>query len=464
MHRLNRLLSFSGLCLLLVVAAAACARYHAKPLNTQPALLHRVPDLVIRPARMPLPELATHPFRPADGLDMTEVAMLAVIENPELKAARDQRGIARAELMAAGVLPNPQITAEQDHPTTPGYGDAFTLGLDYDVSAFLTRGARIAAAAATDQSIDLTVLWQEWQVVQKARLLFVDSVEQQKEWQVVQALCALRDKAYGRAEQALHAGALTITDVLAQEAARDDAYAQRHALMREREKTRRALDALLGLASDVTLTLTGSPALPAPDQKSIDADLAHLPERRPDLLALQAGYASQEARFRMAVLAQFPSLAVGLIRSRDTSGVFTTGIGVTLDLPFFDLNQGAVAIAKATRKQLYDEYQARLNEAYAEVAGLSEQMRLVRERYDALQRDLPALEQAAAHAQKALASGDLTATAADDLESALFRKKLATFDLERTLLEQQVALQTLLGRELPKQATTGIVHLAAERN
>ena len=69
---------------------------------------------------MPLPELAVHPFNPDDGLDMTEVAILAVINNPDLKVARDERGLARAQLMAAGILPNPQLTAGLDSPLNGG--------------------------------------------------------------------------------------------------------------------------------------------------------------------------------------------------------------------------------------------------------------------------------------------------------------------------------------------------------
>ena len=93
------------LCLCLIIIAlitlSACASYHAKPLSTQPTLLREVPHFAVHVNQMPLPELAAHPFNPDDGLDMMEVAMLAVANNPDLKAVRDESGIAHAELMAA---------------------------------------------------------------------------------------------------------------------------------------------------------------------------------------------------------------------------------------------------------------------------------------------------------------------------------------------------------------------------
>ena len=100
--------------------------------------------------------------------------------------------------------------------------------------------------------------------------------------------------------------------------------------------------------------------------------------QRPDLQALQAGYRSQEEKFRGAVLAQFPALNVGLTRARDTSGLYSVGFGLTLSLPVFNRNRGNIAIEDATRKKLYDEYQNRLNGAYSEIALALENLPLLR--------------------------------------------------------------------------------------
>ena len=186
-----------------------------------------------------------------------------------------------------------------------------------------------------------------------------------------------------------------------------DATASIHDLERQLAKTRYDLNALLGLSPDVKLDLVGNVELPEPDQETIETNLEQLPERRPDLLALQAGYASQEERFRKAVLAQFPALTIGLTRARDTTGVYTSGFGITLSLPFFDRNQGAIAIEKATRKRLYDEYQARLNGAYSQIKDLLEQSRLVNRQYKEVKSAIPDMEQTAKRAKTALDSGNL---------------------------------------------------------
>ena len=45
-----------------------------------------------------------------NGLSPDEAAVLAVIANPKLRASRDERQLAAAQLLQAGILPNPQFS------------------------------------------------------------------------------------------------------------------------------------------------------------------------------------------------------------------------------------------------------------------------------------------------------------------------------------------------------------------
>src|SRR5882757_7827077 len=84
---------------------SGCAGYEAPAFKddaASPDLMH----LTIDARAMPLPALAAHRFDPSDGLDMTEVAMLAVVNNPDLKLARGDAAIAHAQAFSAGLLPD----------------------------------------------------------------------------------------------------------------------------------------------------------------------------------------------------------------------------------------------------------------------------------------------------------------------------------------------------------------------
>ena len=438
--------------LIALAGLSGCAHYQPKPLVTRPDLLNRVPHLVIQPQKMPLPELAAHAFNPDDGLDMTEVAILAVVNNAELKAARDERGLARAQLLAAGILPNPQFTWGLDFPLNSDPGGvmtAFNLGINYDLQALITRNAAMDAAQAHSLKIDLTVLWQEWQVVQQARLLFIESRIEEKMRPILQSYQAFFADQYQKSQKALKQGNLTLETASADLIAWQEASSRLNDLERQISKTRHDLKALLGLAPTVRLNLTGKMDLFVPDPSQIETLLSQLPQRRPDLLALQAGYASQEQRFRQAILAQFPALNIGLTHARDTTGIYTAGFGIAITLPIFNRNQGHIAIEQATRQRLYDEYQARVNEAYSQVNRLLAQWKLSKKQYEAARAILPDLEVSAKRAQKALEAGNLGGPAYTRFVTAFLNKRLEAITLEQTLLEQRIALQTLLGSEIP---------------
>ena len=437
--------------LLLVASLAGCAAYHPLPLQTRPRFPVEMPHLVVQSAHMPLPELASHRFDPSDGLDMTEVAMLAVANNPQLKVARDEAGITHAQAFAAGLLPDPQLSLTRDFPTNGAAGNtsAFNLGVSYDVNALLTRSAVKNAARATALQTDLNLLWQEWQVVSQARLLFARNLGQQQLLAVLRKERALLFSRYQRTQQALAQGNLTLDAANADLAALQTLDTAINDLSRQIGANRHDLNALLGLAPDMRVRLVGEPQLPPLYEAGLKSAIERIGARRPDLLALQAGYESQEQRFRQAVLAQFPALNIGLTRARDTSGLYTHGFGITLSLPIFNRNQGNVAIEQATRQCLHDEYQMRINSAAADIARILEDQKLLEGQLQNVESGEETLARAAANAQAAFDAGNIDSLAYTNLRTAWLAKQAEAITLRQTILEQRVALLTLIGGELP---------------
>jgi outer membrane protein TolC len=167
--------------------------------------------------------------------------------------------------------------------------------------------------------------------------------------------------------------------------------------------------------------------------------------------ALQAGYHSQEEKFRGSVLAQFPALNVGITRARDTSGLYTRGFGVSLSLPIFNANRGNIAIEKATRKKLFDEYQDRLNSAYSEIDTALANLSLLQDQFQRTQKGVAEFDVVARHAESAYRVGNLTAPDYIRLKTVLLDKQTEAINLQEALMEQHIALETLLGPDLPEQ-------------
>ncbi|CAE6757171.1 hypothetical protein R69888_03245 [Paraburkholderia haematera] len=441
---------------LCAILLGGCTWYHREPLapqdtSTSSGSLERIQ---IDPSTMPLPELAAHRFDPSDGLDIDEVAMLAVANNPDLKLARDDLGIARAQAYSAGLLPDPQLSVSSDYPGATGTTRAFNYGLSIDVMAIVLRSANKQSADATVAKTDLGLLWQEWQIVAQARQLFIKTRFQQDTLPLLQQQRDLARTRYERMAEAHRDGNLTDDTLTAALTAYSDARKQFTDAERAAEQTHHDLNALLGLSPEVQLHLTGSEDTAELPDTTLDAALAKLAQRRPDLIALQAGYEAQEQKYRAAILSQFPSLSVGFVRARDTSNIYTSGFQINLSLPIFNRNQGNVAIEKATRQRLRDEYQSRLNQAYADVAHMRADSVILARQLQQTELALPEVDLAARHAAAAYAQHNLVLGAYADAESAALSKHIDVVTLRESLAEQRVGMQALLGSAIPDAFTS----------
>lgn len=424
-----------------------CAVWHPQPLPTSAAFVeqNQLARIQIDDDAMPLPQLATHRFDPTNGFDIDEVAMLAVANNPDLRLARDDLGIARAQAFSAGLLPDPQVSVSSDYPGAIGMSRAFNNGLSMDVMAILTRGANRKSADAAARKTDLTLLWQEWQVVAQARQLFVKTRFQEATLPLLAQQTELARTRYERTEKAAREHNLTVDMATAALTAYEDARKQYTDMQHAREQTRHDLNALLGLAPDVALPLSGESPDTAIADDSFDVALQQLPQRRPDLLALKMGYESQEQKYRAAILNQFPNLSVGFTRQRDTSETYTSGFAINLTLPVFNRNRGNIAIEKATRQRLADEYQMRLNTAYADIAHLRNDNAIAARQLAQDEAALPELERAAAHAHRAYATHDIALGAYVDAQNAALTRRIDADTAREALAEQRIGLQALLG-------------------
>ena len=445
---------YFSLLLLAPLGLAGCVSYQAKPLRRQADLQQHIPVLTTAVENLQLPSLPPHRFDPSDGLDGTEVAMLAVANNPELKLVRDDLGVTRAEAFAAGLLPDPQLSLGADIPTNPAPGSSTTglnLGLNYDLRTLLTRDIVGQAAAARVSQADLNLLWQEWQTASQARLLYARVLVQGQLLKVLRQSRDLLADRYRRVHQALQEGNVTLQEADADLAALEDSERQLDEQQRTLEKARLELNRLLGLAPQLQLPLAEPIDLPLLDETRVRGLLSSLARRRPDLLALQAGYHSSDLAYRKAILEQFPSLNIGLSRARDTSNVQTVGVGVTLDLPLFNRNRGPIAVAVASRQRLYDEYQLRLNRAHETIVALLDDQRLLVGQLAKVRAGMRVLKSSVETARQALAAGSIDEQGYLTLATRLLDRKKETIQLEELVLEQRIALQTLLGTELPVQ-------------
>ncbi|HWZ49303.1 MAG TPA: TolC family protein [Herbaspirillum sp.] len=440
--------------LLAALVLDACSTYQPMPLSDKPATLQEIPHLTVDAKQLPLPELPAHPFAPSEGgLDITDIAILAVVNNPDLKAARNDVNIAHAQAFSASLLPDPQLGLSADFNRNPDAGTTkgYSIGPSYDFGSLLTHSSLRAAADAESTKTDLTLLWQEWQVVVQARLLFIKLTQSEKLAQLLQQHHDFYVQRSLHNQEALKRGLITVDVATSALVSMQDIEKQINDLEHQNNQTRHDLNELLGLAPSVYVPLRGEAVLPPLDNAGIEGMLSHIAQRRPDLVALQYGYKAEDERYRAAIIAQFPALTLGLTRARDTTNVYSQGFNVSFSLPIFNRNRGNIAIEKATRQKLYDDYQQRIDVARNDIDRILVEQRINQRQLIQVNANVQLMEEQKQNIQRAFTNRSIDELLLSTADTALLARQTEQLALEQSMLEQQVALQSLLGGELPVQ-------------
>src|SRR6266446_5710474 len=390
---------------------------------------------------------------PRTGIGPDEAATIALYSNPALRAIRDRRGLAVAQLIQARILPNIVVSYARDYVTggnTAGAVTAYNFSAGWEFSALVPFLPKQTAARKNFRSVDLDVAWQEWQIAVNARtavyrVLALDA-------QVVRAREATNglQGSTDAMREAVNAHEKTVLELAAVESASQDSRATMLSLEQEFEKQRLGLNKILGVEPDLKVVLHSGLSLPSRLAVPAQHDVAdNLESRRLDLLGLQQGLQSQDATVRAAILAQFPKMSAAFVKASDTTNVHTTGFIVAVDVPIFGRNQGVIATERATRQRLLDEYNQRAFEARSDVATAIADIRSLDRQVAAAEEALPLLEKLVSSAQAATEQRNADVLSYYTARSNLLQKRVQLIKLQEQLLEAHTALEIASGRYLP---------------
>ena len=434
-----------GLVTAAAVGLSGCALYRPSPLAVGPNLRDSVQRLTVDPARLRLAPLKAIQIDGRDGLTPLEIAVLAVLNNPDLEAKRRAAKVGGAQIFVAGLFPDPQITASVDKPIAgPDTQTARAFGASFDLAGLLAHTYILRAARFTAKATDLNLLWSEWSVAQQARQLAETAMAAEARAAVLRQVLALAADRSGRSTRALDNHDVTLQVAAADLTVKLDVQTQLLTAEHDAQKARRDLNALLGLRADVILPLMATPPVTVYDAAAISRALANLPERRPDLLALKSAYGAQDANVRKAVLAQFPLSSVGLATARDTAGVITQGLSAAFALPIFNGGRGAVKVENATREQLRAEYQARLDQTDADVRNAERERAGAVRAVTLLASDVPRLEALVRPAIVAYDRGDIDSQTYLTLSQTVLSRRADLNDKELAARLAEISLETAL--------------------
>ena len=439
-----RLVVFHGRIAFLLLPLTGCASYHAQPLRDHLPAMAKVEREMAAALRHDHPASAqpVNLHAPLSGEDLGEVAVLL---NPDLRAMRAQIGVAQAQVFAAGLLPDPQLSLSADLPSNvaAGYTNAYSMGLSWSLASLFTRSANLHIARAQEQSVQYQVAWQEWMVANQTRILARQLYYLQKQETVSQTAATTTDQLYRISVQNLRLGDATITTTSLRQIAWLDSQDRMLALRRQVTAVRQNINKVMGLPPNMRLSLR------APQTQLDIPDAARLvtlaDAHRLDLLALRAGYQAQEARVRRAILGQYPGFTIGISKAADTSNIQTIGPSVSLDIPLWNRNRGVIAESEATRAQLHAAYTVRLFQTRADITALVADLRRLRQEITPLEQQVPQLQSTEQRLRGAAAEHNVTLIDYEAVRSQALAKSLQLLALKQAYAEQQAALEMAVG-------------------
>lgn len=442
--------------LILTFSNFGCATYHPKPLNKKTVSESLKPpdwnEVRIKAKNIHHPYLRPVQFNYEDGLNPDEAAILAVISNKELNSERDKLGLAQAQLFNAGLFPDPQFGYTMDFPvggSTNGTVNAFGLLLNWDLNSLITRRSRIEEAKSNETSVQLDVAWKEWQVAMETELRIYKIYFLDKQLGIIKKEEMDLKENVSAIGKAVNSGDMTMIDLSASESALKSIQKDRLDIEKSISEERLNINELIGFPPDYNLKIQKEVKPLSLQNKPTYDDLAdNLASRRLDIIALRMGYRSQEARVRTAILNTFPKINIGFAQQRDTGNVNTSGFGITIDLPIFNHNKGNVAIERATRQQLYDEYINRIQKARSNIAIILTDIDSVTKQIKISEQAVQKLKKLVDLYFKAFLEGNADIVTYYNSRNDLISKQLQFYKLQQDLSDLLIGLQVSTGGKL----------------
>lgn len=388
---------------------------------------------------------------PPRAWDPQALTLAAYYFHPDLEVARGNWRLAQAAIRTAGGRPNPTITL------TPGYDFTTTVpspwipavNFDLPLETAGKRGKRIAEATAqavVARGAVATALWQVRSTLHQRILDFAIAARREA---MLGEVCAAQSNIVDLVQHRVTAGAAGRSELLTAQVALSKSELDLADARLKRAGARPRLAAALGLslaALDGVAFTCEDPGLTTNDPPVVELRRMALTGRS-DLQAGLAEYAAAEAGLRLQIAKQWPDIHFSPGYQYDQGdSKWTLGIG--MELPVLNQNQGPIAEAEARRKLAAAKFTALQAQVIAELDVALTGYQVARQQMQVHARLVTALREreAGVRAQFNAGTADVLEMAAVTLESKT--AALVELDLQAQWQRARLALEDAVRRPL----------------
>ena len=435
-------------CILICLLAGVyggCASYHDAPLAPERTAAQfaarRLDDPKLREEVQGLLPQATAAWPPREW-DRAALLAVALVQNPDLAAARAQVQSVRAREMTAAQVPNPDLTLESEYALHDAHPWLYGVGLNWLLHTGERRRLDIELARLDTGNARLKLMDDAWGVRHALAAALSEGEGARRRLRLLEQLAACQDRLVELEQQRVRVGEDPPNQLLSHQRARIDIeleQAQQRALA---DAAQAATAKALGLppqALDGVALAWPDWGEPAPVQ---DEELrAHREQAllsRTDLRVAIGEYAVAETKLHQAVARQYPELTLGPGYYWDHGiAKFPFDVGFTLPV---NGNQGEIAEATAGREAAGRRMLALQADIYGDIAAAERAELTARTNLEAAERQLKAARQQLAQTELGVRVGAL-----DSLEriGAQIIATRAELELVRMRAQLQVSRNAL---------------------
>lgn len=352
--------ALAAICVRLRVAAcmcavvlAGCTSYHPLPIDPQA-------EASVFDSRT----LGLGPWR------LSDLQNEAVRLHPDAAASAAGLKAAQAAAISAGARPNPTLSASVQkntsaEPGTPAWTDILSLDIPFEVAGKRSlRATRAAWLLRAAQQSQLDTLWRIRAGTRDAYLAAypLDGATLER--------LSIQEELARETDRRLAAGMASSGEALQARMAARQAHLTMEDATRRRDEGRRRLAASIGVPSrtleDAQLPFDDVREQVLPSLDAVHQACEQAVQSRPDLLAALAEYEATQTALQLEIARQYPDVSIGPGYSWD-AGALKWSLGLVLNLPLFDRNQGPIAEAEARRAEAAANFRGLQERAIAEI-------------------------------------------------------------------------------------------------
>src|SRR5882757_5578005 len=346
--------------LITVLLLAGCAHFESKPIEPEKSAAQldarRLDDPGLEKF---LEQNLGHAMTgsPRTNWNLPELTLVAFYFHPSLEVARAQWLVATAGLKTAGARPNPSVSFTPAYDSQiPGNYSPWLLPVSFDVPIETAgkRGKRLAEAAKISESARWNFAAAAWQIRSGVRAALLDFTTAGRREDLLQRQFATQREIVRLLQGRLDTGAISQPELTTAQIALTRTKLDLSDARLKKSDARSHLAQALGLGEaalegeelNYDFSTAGVEQLASAEARQVAL------RSRADILAALADYAATEADLRLQVAKQYPDLHLGpgYAWNSGNAGDNEWSLGLTLELPILDQNQGPIAEAEARRK------------------------------------------------------------------------------------------------------------------